>query len=372
MQFPEVLRKFDTYIIESLLIIQAFGLIGIYSASYSEGSMLIVKQFLYIILGWIIILLIPKINPKILFDMSLSIYLFNLFLIILVFLFGKTVYGAKRWLDLGLFYIQPTEFMKFSLLLLSANILSQVKKPLSKEALILIIMILIPFLLTVNQPDLGTAITFIVPVAFMIYAKGIKTRYIISGFIVFLLMLPIAWYLMKPYQKERIYAVIDPYSNYSGSGYQTVQSIITIGSGGILGKGLLEGTQAHLLFLPEKHTDFVFSLIGEELGFLGTFILTLAFFLLLLRMLIHAYIIRTDTEQLFIVGAFSLLLFQVSVNILMTLGFMPVVGIPLPFVSFGGSSIITFSLIIGTLFSIIKEHKSRKIMFDSTREINYE
>ncbi len=372
MQYLEAIKKFDIYIIEALLIIQIFGLLGIYSASHSESSLLIIKQLLYITLGWTIILLLPKLNPKILFDMSLSIYLFNLFLIILVFLFGKTVYGAKRWLDLGLFYIQPTEFMKFSILLISANIISQIKRFLSTETFVLIAVVLIPFILTVKQPDLGTAVTFIVPVLFMIYAKGIKVRYIIAGFILILLMLPLGWYMMKPYQKERIYAVIDPYSNYSGSGYQTVQSIITIGSGGIIGKGLLEGTQAHLLFLPEKHTDFIFSLIGEELGFIGTFLLTSSFFFLLLRILIHAYTIRSQPEQLFLIGAFSLLLFQVSVNILMTVGFMPVVGMPLPFVSFGGSSVITFSLIIGTIFAIIREHKSRKIMFETNGEINYE
>ena len=372
MQYLEAFKKFDIYIVESLLLIQVIGLIGIYSASYSEGSILIFKQIFYILCGWLIILLLPKINPKVMFDLSLSFYLFNLFLIILVFLFGKTVYGAKRWLDLGLFYIQPTEFMKFSLLLLSAHIISQIKKPFCKESLLLFIIVLIPFLLTVKQPDLGTAVTFIVPVLFMIYARGIRFRYIVAGIVCLAIITPIGWFFLKPYQKERIYAVLDPYGNYTGSGYQTVQSIITIGSGGLFGKGLLEGTQAHLLFLPEKHTDFIFSLIGEELGFAGTFSLTLAFFILLLRILTHAYSIRAYPEQLFIVGVFSLLFFQVSVNILMTVGFMPVVGIPLPFVSFGGSSVITFSLIIGTLFSIIKEHKSRKIVFDPEKEINYE
>ncbi len=372
MQFLEALKRFDPYIIKALLVIQILGLIGIYSASYSENSLLIYKQILYITLGWTIILLIPRINPKLLFDISLSIYLINLLLIILVFLFGKTVYGAKRWLSLGFFYIQPTEFMKFSLLLISANTIPKIRKFFSVETLILSLIIAIPFLLTLKQPDLGTAVTFIVPIIFMLYVKGVKIRYFIGGFILVLLTLPILWNFMKPYQKDRIYAVLDPYSNYTGSGYQTVQSIITIGSGGIFGKGLLQGTQAHLLFLPEKHTDFIFSLIGEELGFFGTSILTVAFFVLLMRILLYANIIKTDPERLFIAGAFSLILFQSSVNILMTLGFMPVVGIPLPFVSFGGSSVITFSLIIGTLFSIIKDFRSRKIVFEPEKEINYE
>ncbi|MFN3472136.1 MAG: FtsW/RodA/SpoVE family cell cycle protein, partial [Aquificaceae bacterium] len=172
------------------------------------------------------------------------------------------------------------------------------------------------------------------------------------------------WHLLKDYQRARILAVIDPYEDYHGSGYQLIQSMIAVGSGGFLGKGLLGGTQSHLLFLPEKHTDFIFSVISEELGFFGSFILVSAFFFIFYRTVIYALLIPPSVERLY-VGIFAgTWLFQGFVNLLMTMGWAPVVGIPLPFVSYGGSSLLTFSLLLGPLFSIIREQRNKPIRFE--------
>jgi len=197
----------------------------------------------------------------------------------------------------------------------------------------------------------------------MLFVRGVSPRYLLASGLTLVALSPVIWNLLREYQRKRILAVIDPYSDYAGSGYQLIQSVIAIGSGGISGKGLTEGT-------PESHTDFIFSLIGEELGFIGTSLLTLLIFLLLLRILFYLKFTLLSSESLFVAGIFSLLLFQYGVNILMTLGLFPVVGIPLPFVSFGGSSMLTFSLAVGLLLSIYREYKHTPPPM--VREVNYE
>lgn len=175
---------------------------------------------------------------------------------------------------------------------------------------------------------------------------------------------PLVWHFLKDYQRERIMAVIDPYADYAGSGYQLIQSVIAVGSGGIVGKGLLKGTQSHLLFLPEKHTDFIFSVIAEEGGFVLSLLLLSLYFLLIYRLITYGMRIYDGNQRLFLGGAVSLLLFQVFVNLMMTMGLMPVVGIPLPFVSFGGSSVLTFSMLLGVCFSIVREYRLKDIHFE--------
>jgi rod shape determining protein RodA len=371
MRFLEELRSLDWLLLLPLLGIQIFGIIGVYSASHSEGVPLFFKKhILYILLGWLMIVLLAREKFRNILDLSLYIYLFNLFLLVLVLVMGKEVYGAKRWLSLGFINIQPSEFMKLSLILLSAYILSFIKTWKDRKVLLLIFAFSIPAVVTFKQPDLGTAATYFVPFVVMLYVKGVRLRYFLFAGMLFILSTPLVWNLLKDYQKRRILAVIDPYSDYLGSGYQLIQSVIAIGSGGITGKGLLKGTQSQLMFLPEAHTDFIFSVIGEELGFVGSLTLIFLIFLFLLRILSYLRYTLTTSETLFVAGIFALLLFQYSVNILMTLGLFPVVGIPLPFVSFGGSSMLTFSLMVGVLMSIYREFTGSMPVL--AREVNYE
>ncbi|NPA41046.1 MAG: rod shape-determining protein RodA [Aquificae bacterium] len=371
MRFPEVLRGLDWVLLVLLALIQIFGILAVYSASVSEGvPTFFKKHLLYIALSWIIIVLLAREKFRNILDLSLYIYLFNLFLLVLVLVMGKEVYGAKRWLNLGFINIQPSEFMKLSLILLTAYILPYINRIRDRKVLLLMFAYAIPAVVTLKQPDLGTTATYFVPLVVMLYFRGVKLRYFVFAGLAFLATTPILWNFLKDYQKKRILAVIDPYSDYLGSGYQLIQSVIAIGSGGLTGKGFLKGTQSQLMFLPEVHTDFIFSLMGEELGFVGTFVFVLIVFLFLLRILSYAGKTLTRSETLFVVGVFSILFFQYAVNILMTLGLFPVVGIPLPFVSFGGSSMLTFSIMVGILMSIYRELNTAVPVMGG--EVNYE
>ncbi|MFN7065153.1 MAG: FtsW/RodA/SpoVE family cell cycle protein, partial [Aquificaceae bacterium] len=243
---------YDPHMLLALMVLWGIALIGVYSATYREGtSILFYKQLIYMIVGWFLILVLSRMNFRALYDLAPVIYLFNLLLLILVPIFGKTVYGAKRWLDLGPVSLQPSEFFKFSLVLFSIYVLSHTKGLLSKDFLILLLSFAIPAILTLKQPDLGTAVIYIFILALALFLHGVKLRYFFLVGAGLLLLSPLLWHLLKGYQKARILAIIDPYKDYHGSGYQLIQSMIAIGSGQLWGKGLLDGTQSRLLFLPE-------------------------------------------------------------------------------------------------------------------------
>lgn len=357
--------EYDPYMVFALFLLFLLGLLGVYSATYKGGvSSLFLKQLLYLVAGGFIMLLLSRLSFVRFYDLSPAIYSLNLFLLALVPLLGKTVYGAKRWLDLGPVNIQPSEFFKFSLLMFSLYTLSHTKRVFSKESLILITGFAVPSLLTLKQPDLGTTITYGVVITLLLFFWGVPIRYFVLSGVILLLSSPVLWHLLKDYQKARILAVVDPYEDYHGTGYQLIQSMIAVGSGGFLGKGLLEGTQSHLLFLPEKHTDFIFSVLSEEWGFLGGMLLILAVLTIFHRLMTYAIRIPNRLEKVYLATFAGLWMFQTCVNLLMTMGWAPVVGIPLPFVSYGGSSILTFSVLLGLALSIIRDYRSRPIKFE--------
>ncbi|NPB06768.1 MAG: rod shape-determining protein RodA [Aquificae bacterium] len=359
MRFPGALYNLDYFLLLVLLGIQLFGLAAVYSATYAGGpSALFYKQLVYAALSWVVILLLSREKFENLLDLSLYLYLFNLFLLMLVLLYGKEVYGAKRWLGLGFVNLQPSEFMKFSLVLVTAHVLPAVKGIKDRNAFLLFLLYAMPAALTLKQPDLGTTVAYFVPLTFMLLARGVRLRYFILAALLAAALSPLVWsYGLKEYQKKRILAVLDPYSDYYGSGYQLIQSKIAVGSGGLWGKGFLEGTQTHLMFLPEKHTDFIFAVIAEELGFIGSFSLSVLFFLFALRLVFYYRKFRRLSEKVLVAGVLGLVLFQFTVNTLMTMGLFPVVGIPLPFVSLGGSSMLSFALLVGTLQSVYGRYK---------------
>ncbi len=360
MRFLEEFKALDWLLLIPLISIQVFGICGVYSASISEGlPFLFKKHLLYLGLSWFIIFLISRERFRNALDLSLYVYLLNLFLLVLVLVTGKEIYGAKRWLSLGFINVQPSEFMKVSLILLASYLIPYIKGVKDRKAFLLLLSLSIPAVVTLKQPDLGTTATYFVPIVFMLFIRGVNFRYFLVFSILIVLSSPLLWNFLKNYQKKRILAVIDPYSDYSGSGYQLIQSIIAIGSGGLSGKGLAKGTQSQLMFLPESHTDFVFSVIGEEMGFIGSFLLVFSIFIFLTRILFYLKFTLIPSETLFVVGVFSLLLFQYTVNMLMALGLFPVVGIPLPFVSFGGSSMLSLSILIGLVLSIYREYKHK-------------
>ncbi len=372
MRFLEGFLSLDYLLLGTLLLIQAFGVVAVFSATYDGGpSLFFYKHLIYITAGWLIIILLSYEKFENILDLSIYIYLFNLLLLLLVLFYGKEVYGAKRWISIGFLNIQPSEFMKFSLLLVSAYLLPYIRGLRDRRVFLLILLYSLPALITLQQPDLGTTVAYFVPLAFMLLVRGVPLRYFFLAGALLLSLTPLVFkYLLKPYQKKRILAVIDPFSDYYGSGYQLIQSKISIGSGMLTGKGILQGTQTHLLFLPEKHTDFIFSVIGEEMGFVGTFSLSVLFLILMLRILHYTLLFRRLSEKIFAAGVLGLILFQFTVNTLMTMGLFPVVGIPLPFVSMGGSSMLSFCIMLGILQSIYKKYKDPYLKMD--REPTYE
>ncbi len=221
----------------------------------------------------------------------------------------------------------------------------------------------IPAILVVLQPDLGTALTILFPPAFIIFVMGIKKRYIFASLILILLISPFIWSHLKEYQKNRILAFLNPEKDPLGTAYHIIQSKIAIGSGMLTGKGFLHGTQSKFYFLPEQHTDFIFATIGEEWGFIATITILTLYTLLVLRILYWAIKIKDTAAKVVCYGAASLISFQAFINIAMTLGMAPVVGITLPFLSYGGSSLLAFCILIGIVLSAVSTFKKEKIQF---------
>ncbi|MCS7262152.1 MAG: rod shape-determining protein RodA [Aquificaceae bacterium] len=361
----DFLSDYDPFLVFSLALLCLIGLVGVYSATYKGGvSTLFLKQGLYLLVGWCIVVALSRVNFRAVYDLAHVVYFVNLFLLALVPLFGKTVYGAKRWLDLGPVNLQPSEFFKFSLVLFCLYVVSHTRRLFSQESLILGIGVALPAVLTLKQPDLGTTIMYFVILALTLFLWGVRWRYFILTAFLLLALSPLLWHFLRDYQKARLLAVLDPYADYHGSGYQLIQSMIAVGSGGLFGKGLLNGTQAQLLFLPEKHTDFAFSVLAEEWGLVGGLTLVGVVFVIFYRLLFYALQVPHSLERVYLGVLAGLWLFQSSVNLLMTMGWAPVVGIPLPFVSYGGSSVLTFSLLLGLAFSVIREHRRRPIKFE--------
>jgi len=362
--------KMDTPLFILLMAVSAFGLMVLYSASSSSTTMLY-KQITHFALAIGAMLVIAQIPPYLLRRYSPYLMLFGIFLLILVLLFGSTSGGAQRWLDLGFVRFQPSELMKLIVPIAIASILSEkTLPPKLLPTLISIVSIVVIVLLIAKQPDLGTSLLIGASGMYVLFFSGIRIQIIKHnnwlniGLISTLIGASgyIAWnYLLMAYQKKRILTLIDPSSDPLGSGYHILQSKIAIGSGGLLGKGIEQGTQSQLDFLPEHTTDFIFAVIAEELGFLGVLLLLFIYGLIIYR----CFIISFESEDNFskLLGASLTLIFftYIFVNIGMVSGLLPVVGVPLPLISYGGSSIITLMASFGIIMSI-RKHKTPRYL----------
>ncbi len=356
----------DTPLFLLLIGVSSFGLMVLHSAS-AGSTILLYKQASHFALAFGAMLVIAQIPPYLFRRYSPYLMLFGIFLLILVLLFGSSSGGAQRWLDLGFVRFQPSELMKVIVPIAIASILSETTlppKPL--PMLISIVSIIVIVLLIAKQPDLGTSLLIGASGFYVLFFSGIRIRIIKHnnwlnlGLISSLISAGgyIAWnYLLMTYQKKRILTLIDPSSDPLGSGYHILQSKIAIGSGGLLGKGIEQGSQSQLNFLPEHTTDFIFSVIAEELGFLGVLLLLFIYGLIIYR----CFVISFESEDTFskLLGASLTLIFftYIFVNIGMVSGLLPVVGVPLPLISYGGSSLITLMASFGIIMSIHK-HKS--------------
>ncbi|MEN3033677.1 MAG: FtsW/RodA/SpoVE family cell cycle protein [Aquificaceae bacterium] len=361
----KAVSELDFYLIFATLLLCTVGLIGLTGATYHQhGPEFVLKQGAFMIFGIFVMILLSRIKIERLIELAPVIYLFNLSLLALVPFFGKTVYGSSRWLSLGPFSIQPSELMKFSLLLFFVFVVDYSKKLGLKEVGVIGFAFIVPFLLTLKQPDLGTSIVFVIIMGCFLFFGGLKLRYFLLSGIALFVMSPFIWANLEEYQKQRIIAFLDPFKDYQKSGYQLIQSVVAVGSGGIDGKGLFSGTQTQLMFLPEKHTDFIFAVIAEELGTIGAMAVIMGFFIVFARLMWLSMRLKILTGRIFLATAGSVWMFQSSVNILMNMGWMPVVGMPLPFVSYGGSAILTFFAILGVCISFVRENAKRELSFE--------
>ena len=356
--------KLDKYLFFLIVITLSFGFIILYSASASSENLLLL-QFRNLAIALIVMLVIAQIPPRILKLYSPYLMAIGVVLLILVYFFGTYGGGAKRWLDIGIIRFQPSEIMKVIVPIAIASILSEKNIPprLGPVLLSLLAIFLIGFLIY-KQPDLGTALLIVSSGIYVLFFAGVRIQIIknvwINLSVIFssiLGTLYLAWnYFLLPYQKQRILTMIDPESDPLGSGYHIIQSKIAIGSGGLTGKGYGAGSQSQLDFLPEHSTDFIFSVLAEEMGFVGVIFLLFLYGLIIYR----SFQISIKSEDNFskLLGLSLTLVFftYVAINISMVAGLVPVVGVPLPLVSYGGSSLLTILAIFGIIMSVNK-HK---------------
>ncbi|WP_298770438.1 rod shape-determining protein RodA [uncultured Shewanella sp.] len=343
----------DLPLLLGLLSLMAYGLIVIYSAG-GEDMALLDRQLVRMVLSLIIMFGMAQINPEVLRRWAFPIYITGIILLLGVHFFGEINKGAQRWLNLGFMKFQPSELIKLVFPITMAWYISKFPLPPKKRYLAgAAILLLVPTLLIAKQPDLGTSILVAASGIFVLFLSGMSWSIVIGVVIGILAMLPILWYfLMHDYQRTRVLTLFNPEQDPLGAGYHIIQSKIAIGSGGLWGKGWLQGTQSQLEFLPERHTDFIFAVIGEEFGLIGSLILLILYLYVIGRGLMIASQAQTSFSRL-LAGSITLTFFvYIFVNIGMVSGLLPVVGVPLPLISYGGTSMLTLMTGFGILMSI--------------------
>lgn len=358
------LKNFDWVLFSSMSLLLAFGILVVYSTSIGdvEGSSdFYKKQIISGLLGLIFFFLTSRLDYKILSGLSPIIYMVSILFLIVTVVVGLETRGSTRWLDVAGVRLQPSELVKVSLILFLSYFFSRHKVSELKNLLISMLILAVPLGLVFKQPDLGNAVVLFSIWLFIIFTAGARFLHLGTLFAVFLGAFPLLWGLLKDYQKERLFSFLNPEYDPLGSGYNLIQAVIAIGSGQITGRGFGRGTQSHLNFLPEKHTDFIFSTLAEELGFIGGMLLLIIFAVLIYR-LINISKEAFDTDGTLIgVGIIALILTQMFVNLGMNMGLLPITGITLPFVSFGGSSLISLMISLGIMESVFRFRREEVI-----------
>jgi len=351
-------KRFDPLLIILPLLIFFIGLVFLYSASSGiktiKGIDYTLRQLIWLTIGLAVVLIVVNIDFRRLVDLSYIFYALVTIALFIVLMTGGSRMGAKRWLDIGGFTFQPSEFAKLALILGLSFYLGNNRYSIRgfRTFFGAAFITLFLFILIFKEPDLGSALALF-PILFAVLAAAaVPFKYIFGSVFLGLAASPLFWNIMKDYQKRRLLVFLNPNMDPLGAGYTVIQSKIAIGSGGLLGKGWMGGTQSQLNFLPERHTDFIFSVVGEEWGFLGCLLVILLYTLLLLRILAVAEKTNDVYGKLIVAGVAGMLAFQMIVNIAMTAGFMPVVGLPLPFISYGGSSLIMSMAAIALVINV--------------------
>ena len=363
----EQFRKFDWSLILISVVIFAMGVLNLYAATFNEfasrGMRYWQVQLMWFGVGTTLASVLLLVHYKLLSRVAYPAYFLNLLLLVAVLLVGKASLGARRWIGFGGFTIQPSEFMKVTAVLAMAKYFETERVTTGyklREIWLPALMIIIPVMLVILQPDLGTAMIILLTFASMMLFIKINRNTLLILFTAALVAAPVVYkYGLKQYQRQRIISFINPMADPKGSGYNSIQSMIAVGSGQFLGKGFKKGTQSQLNFLPEHHTDFIFSVFSEEHGFIGALILLGAYIAFFLTALNIAYVSHDKFGTLLALGIIIIFFWHAVFNIGMVCGVLPIVGVPLPFMSYGGSSLITS--IIGV--SILTNISNKRFMF---------
>ena len=354
--FFQKIKNIDYILLGSLLILSILSVLTMYSTDGGEVLFHTKSHFLKLIIFFPMMIALSFININYWHKSGYLFYVIILGLLVWVSLYGIKASGSRRWIDLYFINLQPSELMKIAIILCLAKYFHRIRVSHANNfftILISLVIIILPTILVIAQPDLGTSILIASSGLIILWLSGLKIKYFVYSFILFLISLPFAISFLKPYQKLRILTFIDPDRDPLGAGYQIIQSKIAIGSGGLTGKGFLKGTQSYLEFLPEKHTDFIFTLFSEEFGFLGSILLLLIYTIIIFRIIRIGFKSRSFFATLFCFGyAFAIFLY-VIINMSMVLGLLPIVGSPLPIMSYGGSSLL--AIMIG--FSVVMSAK---------------
>ncbi|AOR64529.1 peptidoglycan glycosyltransferase MrdB [Pectobacterium wasabiae] len=343
-----------------ILALLGYSLFVLWSASGQDVGMM-ERKVIQIVLGFTVMIVMAQIPPRVYEGWAPYLYVVCVILLLIVDIFGQISKGAQRWLDLGFIRFQPSEIAKIAVPLMVARFINRDMCPPSlKNTAIALILIFVPTLLVAAQPDLGTSILIALSGLFVLFLGGMSWSLIGIAVLLLAAFIPILWFfLMHDYQRARVMMLLDPESDPLGAGYHIIQSKIAIGSGGLSGKGWLHGTQSQLEFLPERHTDFIFAVLAEELGLIGVLILLTMYLFMIMRGLVIAANAQTSFGRVMVGGLMLILFFYVFVNIGMVSGILPVVGVPLPLISYGGSALVVLMAGFGIVMSI---HTHRKLL----------
>jgi len=344
----------DYTLLFSILLLGIISIFAQYSSSGGQFDYFSKSHTIRFAIFFILFLAVSFVNIRFWNDYSLLIFIFLILLLIIVKFFGVQSQGSRRWINLFVFNLQPSELMKVGIILFFSNYYHKISSgDVNKFRYLLypVIALLVPFLLVLTQPDLGTALLILVSGVVITWLSGVRWKIFayLSG--ICIILAPVAISFLKPYQKKRILTFLNPDSDPLGAGYQIIQSKIAIGSGGLFGKGFLNGSQAYLNFLPEKHTDFIFTLYSEEFGFVGSSLMIFLYFLITYRIILIGNITRSIFGKLYCYGFASAFFIYVAVNMSMVLGLLPIVGAPLPILSYGGSSMLAMMFGLGIVMS---------------------
>ena len=360
LTFIQKVKNLDFILLFCLIILSIVSVLVMYSTDGGQVLYHTKSHFIKLLTFFSLMIVISFFNISLWHITSYFIYFIILLLLIWVSVYGIKVSGSQRWINLYFIVLQPSELMKIGIILCLAKYYHRLKVDninSFSSIFVALIIIIVPIILVISQPDLGTSVLIASSGLIILWLAGVRMKYFFISFVSFLISLPFIISFLKPYQKLRILTFLDPDRDPLGAGYQIIQSKIAIGSGGLNGKGFLKGTQSYLEFLPEKHTDFVFTLFSEEFGFVGSIFLLLIYSIIIVRIIRIGAISRSDFSKLFCFGFAFAIFVYIIVNLCMVLGLLPIVGSPLPIMSYGGSSMMATMIGFGIVLSAKINHK---------------